>query len=355
MLRRIPLGRILIALFFSACSANAEAPLPGCQNLAARPYRPIPLSGKILATYLPGGRRYSKLKPPAPPDFFEVGILDLSRPETKITRLTDDEVHDAEVRVSPDGKKMVWTRRPALDLFDGENAIMIANVDMSDVKVAAHAANTYMGIPSFFKPAGDKIMFSSQGENDASAKLVVLDLNTLAQTPFRTSFRKDISDPQMSRDGSRIVFKSTDPRDADAIHIFIMNSDGRGVRQLTRGDYADEDPAFSPDGRTIAFERMYGMSSHRGQNANDYYFKEGIVSLDLATGRERRLTAPDPCGKNELWLPTWSPDGEFIMFTRGLHLENGEFTHDLWVIRKDGSDLQPVPNSEGIMFFDWVR
>jgi Tol biopolymer transport system component len=159
----------------------------------------------------------------------------------------------------------------------------------------------------------------------------------------------------MSRDGSRIVFKSTDPRDPDAIHIFIMNADGRSVRQLTRGDYADEDPAFSPDGRTIAFERMYGVTSHRGQNPQDYYFQEGIVSLDLATGRERRLTEADPCGKNELWLPTWSPDGEFIMFTRGLHLENGEFTHDLWVMRKDGTDLQPVPDSEGIMFLDWVR
>jgi hypothetical protein len=43
------------------------------------------------------------------------------------------------------------------------------------------------------------------------------------------------------------------------------------------------------------------------------------------------------------------------MMTRGLHLENGEFAHDLWVMRKDGSDLQRVPGSDGIMFFDWAK
>lgn len=36
-------------------------------------------------------------------------------------------------------------------------------------------------------------------------------------------------------------------------NIFVMAPDGTGVRQLTTGDFADQRPTFSPDGRTIVF------------------------------------------------------------------------------------------------------
>lgn len=369
MFRKLP--TLLITGVFAAagCTHSPKAPrepsssyppepVPaGCQNLdeIAAKSKPLKLGGKIYLTYLPEGRRYNKLKEPAAgPDHWEVGLLDLDK-GTPIQRLTRDEVHDAEVRVSPDGKRIVWSKRPALDFFDGENAIIVANVDLTGQKVLAHGPNHYYGIPSFSKPGGDKVLYVSQGERDRASKLMIADLKTGQARPLKTSFKGNISDPQMSRDGKKIVFKSANPRDEENINLFIMDSNGRNVRQLTHDDdYADEDPAFSPDDRFVAFERMYGPSKHKGDVKNDWFFKVGVVLLDLKTGREKALTEPDPCGKNELWLPTWSPDGELLMFTRGLHMQNGDFTHDLWVMRKDGSDLQRVPHSDGAMFIDWV-
>lgn len=327
---------------------------PGCQNLDALPARPIQLRGKVYGTYLPEGRRYSKLKPAQPPDHFEVGVLDLDKPGTPIRRLTNDQLHDAEVIASPRHNQIVWTKRKVLDIFDGPNSIVVANPDMSQQRVVAHLEQGYLGIPSFSFPDGRQLLFSYQTETDRFGRLAFFDLATNKLSFLKTNFRGSFGDPQMSRDGKKIAFKSYEQPDTSEAQLYIMNSDGTGVRRLTKNNYQDEDPAFSPDGRTLVFERAWGASEHKGENPNDWYFSVGVVALNLDTMKETILTPIDPCGKNELWLPKYSPDGEYIMMTRGLHMENGDFTHDLWVMRKDGRDLQRVPGSDGIMFFDWA-
>ncbi|MGE4131099.1 MAG: TolB family protein [Bdellovibrionales bacterium] len=341
---------------FASASNSLLEPVPtGCQDLGALRSKPIALTGKIFANYLPDGKRYTKRFPLQPPDLFEVGILDLANPTAGIQRLTQDGVNDSEIAVSPDGKKIVWSRRPLLGNFEGDNSIVMANPDLTDMITLAYGKSTYLGIPTFVPPLGQEVVFSQQGEKDEFTKLVFHNLSTGQKRELKTTFKGSIGDPQISPDGKLVAFKSYEQKDTDEAQLYIMKINGKGVRRLTRNDYKDEDPAFSPDGKTLAFERMYGMSRHKGDHPkDDWYFKEGIVTMDLKTGKERAVTKPDPCGKNEFWLPTWSPDGELIMFTRGLHLENGEFAHDLWVMRKDGSDLQKVAGSDGIMFFDWV-
>ena len=77
--------------------------------------------------------------------------------------------------------------------------------------------------------------------------------------------------------------------------IFRIKQSGEGLKQLTRGNYSAAAPAFSPDGKRIAFVRL----------------GTGIMSMNLDGTGVRRLTSN---GRDN--LPTWSPDGKQIAFIR---------------------------------------
>jgi Tol biopolymer transport system component len=65
-----------------------------------------------------------------------------------------------------------------------------------------------------------------------------------------------VSDPQMSTDGRRILFVRSEPdwtANRRVGHIWRVNSDGSGSIQLTTGTEGESGPRWSPDGKTIAF------------------------------------------------------------------------------------------------------
>jgi Tol biopolymer transport system component len=104
-------------------------------------------------------------------------------------------------------------------------------------------------------------------------------------------------DPAWSPDGRLIAFVSE--RDGNA-ELYVMNADGTNPRRLTDHTAVDRDPAWSPDGTRIAF------SSERDGNAEIY-----LMGTD-GTGLARITASPAPDGH-----PAWSPDGNRIAFAHG--------------------------------------
>ena len=87
-------------------------------------------------------------------------------------------------------------------------------------------------------------------------------------------------------------------------HLFIVEVETGGFRQLTRGEYDHDDPSFSPDGSVVTFV------SDRHPRRDDRQFRSDVWTVPVGGGRHRRLTD----GKGSASFPTFSPDGTMIAF-----------------------------------------
>jgi len=113
-----------------------------------------------------------------------------------------------------------------------------------------------------------------------------------------------VATPVISPDGAQAVFVVTEPdyaADAQVVDLWITGTDGRAApRRLTRDPAAESQPAFSADGRLLAF-----VAKRQGDTAAQVYV------LDLAqAGEPRRLTTLSTGARQ----PRFSPDGRQLLF-----------------------------------------
>ena len=127
---------------------------------------------------------------------------------------------------------------------------------------------------------------------------------------------------------SEIAFVST--RDGDA-EIFVMNSDGSNVRQLTHNTVADGSPEWSPDGRRIAFDRVTTPAGPTDEGPHRDIFvmrPDGTSEVNLTKSQWHEAS------------PTWSPDGRRLAFHSK---RDGDF--EIYAIDgRDGSHLENLTN-----------
>ena len=125
-----------------------------------------------------------------------------------------------------------------------------------------------------------------------------------------------VSVGQAQNADTRIAFMST--RSDHNGEIFLMNSDGKRVRRLTRHFEYDAVPAWSPDGQKIAF------MSFRDDPRDIYVMNpDGTNLINLTQSPERSDSSP-----------SWSPDGNQIVFSTG----------DIWVMDADGKNQLNLTN-----------
>ena len=181
-----------------------------------------------------------------------------------LRQLTDTRGYDAEATISPDGKKIVFT-----SVRDGDLDIYTMNADGSDQTRLTYTLGYDGG--AFFSPDGKMICFrASRPKGEAEER------------KYRELLGRDLVEPV-------------------ALEIYVMNSDGTNVQQVTDNGAANFCPFFHPSGKKIIFAS--NQSDPRRRNFDLY-----LINLD-GSGEERVTFHSSFDG-----FPMFSPDGKKLVW-----------------------------------------
>ncbi|MGH9722233.1 MAG: protein kinase domain-containing protein, partial [Bryobacteraceae bacterium] len=162
-------------------------------------------------------------------------------------------------------------------------------------------------------PAGGSVAYASKasGNWDIYVRLVGRDEST---NLTKDSLEDDMQ-PAFSPDGKQIAFRS----DREGGGVFTMGVDGSHVRRITEAGF---NPAWSPDGRRVLYaEEGVARPEDRTGSLSQLWF------VEVGSGRKTLV------GKNDAVQAQWSPRGSFIAY---------------WAIDLDGRrDIWTVPAAGG--------
>jgi Tol biopolymer transport system component len=196
---------------------------------------------------------------------------------------------------SPDGKKIAYSQ-----INGNQTRLMISGEAIGTTDDVFPFPATWLSPNQVLYPANGKIFVTTLGGesktvpfqarfqlNRPSYKHRQLDFDSTTARPVKGVVR-----PALSPDGNRIVFEALN-------QLWVMDIGGK-PQQLTNGNYYKQSPAWSPDGKQIAY------SSDKAGTADIYI-------LDLVTKSERRVTNLADSAEIE---PAWSPDGKKLAFQK---------------------------------------
>lgn len=185
--------------------------------------------------------------------------------------------YDAEATVSPKGDKIVFT-----SMRSGDLELYTMDIDGKNVKQVTNELGYDGG--AFFSPDGKKLVFRAsrpKRAEEVSIYKTLLSKNLVQPSDMEIfvcntdgSDMKQITNlgnanwaPYFHPSGKKIIFCSNHKSERGfPFNLFMIGIDGQGLEQITYDTDFDSFPMFSPDGKRIAFSSNRNNGESRSTN-----------------------------------------------------------------------------------------
>ena len=277
----------------------------------------------------------------------------LEEPTRFGTRRTDQRGNIPEFNtspvVAPDGRTMAYLSTE--DGFPPRVAVrdLVTGRQRNEVD---YPSWTYENIPTGnFTEISRTLALSKDGrtlafgfEKNHRDSLMLADLRTGLKSVLRFGGLMTIQEPAFSPDGRKIAFSGMKDGFTD---IYLYDLDSGKLENLTRDSRDDQSPCFSPDGRFLVYSSEVVDPGWRRPYQRD------LFRMNLADRSVTRLTSMEGAERD----PTFSPDGSKLLFTADpdliddlyeLDLANGRIVR---LTRSVGGSFTPIYGPDGKQVF----
>jgi dipeptidyl aminopeptidase/acylaminoacyl peptidase len=234
----------------------------------------------------------------------------VGQPARQVTAFTQDDGQQIyDLALSADGVSLAFVRGGDAEFPDDD--LPNPASDAAPPRQQLFVVQTRGGAPALigeghspvFSRTGDRLAFTLDGEiwlwdrGGATRKLATVE--------------GEVRRLQWSPDGTRLLF--VDHRE-DYSFVGLLDVAQQRLRYLDPGLGFSEEPAFSPDGRQVAFVRYFTPPADAPPESGPYW---SIRVAEATSGAGRQLWAA-PAGMGGRWMGTrsrnlfWSADGQIV-------------------------------------------
>ena len=230
---------------------------------------------------------------------------------------TEDNRRHFYPSLAPDGQSVLYSS------FREQNVYEIYSLDLNDGSADRLTDRAGVLTAPEVSPDGTAITFARGNPNTGSFQIMVMDRNgeDAGNIPQISGW-----DPTWSPDGRQILFASGAE---GAAQLFVVNRNGNGLHQVSNLPALRGRSDWSADGKFIV--------TYSGPSWNRELY---IMNADGSNTRQ--LT---PSGGNSQG-PSFSPDGQWVVFTAYFDKYGDDHGCEIYIIRTDGTDLRRLTEND---------
>ena len=237
----------------------------------------------------------------------------------------------ADPRISPDGKWVAYTVSTVDTAKDNRNSdIWMVSWDGKETVQLTNSGEAESS--PRWSPDGKYLSFVSSRNGEKLAQLWLMDRRG-GEAKKITSLKGDLDDYAWSPDAKKIVMNIRDQDFSDTAktktrlpyvmdryhfkqdqagwienrhtHLYLFDISTKKTDTLTKGNFDETSPAWSPDGKQLAFASNRSADPDKNEN-EDIWVMDAVINASI-----KKLTVWPGADRN----PKWSPDGKTIAYT----------------------------------------